>query len=982
MKEETTPTELTQPKEEAWHALPPEAVLNDLKVEEDGLTTEEAAKRLKFYGPNELVEAARPGFWQKLWAQLNNFVVILLLVAALISGLIGWQEFSHSGEIGEFVEAGAILLIVVLNAVLGLVQEGKAEEALASLKKMAAPEAQALRDGRRISIPSHQLVPGDIVYLEAGNYVPADVRLIEAINLRVEEASLTGESLPVQKNASVLLEKDVPLGDRKNTAFMGTTISYGRGRGVVTDTGMQTQLGLIAEMLSAVETEETPLQKRLDELGKTLSIISLVLVAIVFVVAVFNYTDTNLLFQSPREYFSLFSKEFTEAFIIAISLAIAAVPEGLPAVVTISLALGMREMVRHHALIRKLSSVETLGSATTICSDKTGTLTQNEMTVTQLWVDGNFVDVSGTGYVPEGKFSVDGNGIDFKNYPAALTTLWLGVLNNDAFIEKTGESEDQTTYRVVGDPTEGALLVAAAKAGGLAEELEKAYPREGEIPFDSERKRMITINDVDLPRVEDLSPFTDERYRDWDIITVKGAPDMVLDLCTQYQGMDDNVQPMTDAARNRIMNANDNMTKNALRVLGVAYRLEKDVPDEGTSAEELERDLVFVGLLGMIDPARSEVRPALANAAKAGIRTIMITGDYPNTAKAIAEDIGLMRPGKKVLTGADLDKLSDEELILEIEETDVFARVSPEHKMRIVDALQANDEVVAMTGDGVNDAPAIKRADIGIAMGITGTDVAKETADMVLTSDNYASIVHAVEQGRIIYGNIRKFVFFLLSSNAAEIMIIFLATLAGLPAPLTAIQLLWLNLVTDGAPALALAMEKGDPDVMENKPRPKDEPIIHGPMRLGIIIQTITQTSAVLLAFALGLLWHLEAGASVPEGMNPIAYLLQHDWRGVDVQTAETMAFVTLSLAELFRAYTVRSEKASLWRIGIFSNKYMQYAVAFSMLLIVLVVNIPFLQPIFNTHFLNPTEWGVVIGLALIPAVSEEITKFFLRRQN
>ncbi|MBT3338585.1 MAG: cation-translocating P-type ATPase [Anaerolineae bacterium] len=982
MKKEITPTELPQQAEEAWHALPPEAVLDDLKVKEDGLTTAEAAKRLEFYGLNELVEASRPGFLEMLWAQLNNFVVILLLVAALISGLIGWQEFSHSGEIGEFVEAGAILLIVVLNAVLGLVQEGKAEEALASLKKMAAPEAQVLRNGRRVSIPSHELVPGDIVYLEAGNYVPADVRLIEAINLRVEEASLTGESLPVQKNASALLEKDVPLGDRKNTAFMGTTISYGRGRGVVTDTGMRTQLGLIAEMLSSVETEVTPLQKRLDELGKTLSILSLFLVAIVFVVAIINYTDVGLIFQSPLDYFSEYGKDITDAFIIAISLAIAAVPEGLPAVVTISLALGMREMVRRHALIRKLSSVETLGSATTICSDKTGTLTQNEMTVTQLWVDGNFVDVSGTGYSPEGTFSVDEREIDFKNYPAVLTALWLGVLNNDAFIEKTGESEEQTTYRVVGDPTEGSLLVAAAKAGGLAEELEKAYPREGEIPFDSERKRMITINDVDIPRVGDLSPFTDERYRDWDIITVKGAPDMVLDLCTQYQGMDDNVLPMADAARNRILAANDSMTKNALRVIGVAYRLERDVPDEGAPVEELEHDLVFVGLIGMIDPARMEVRPALENAKTAGIRTIMITGDFPNTARAIAEDIGLIRPGKKVLTGADLDGISDEDLIAEIDETDVFARVSPEHKMRIVDALQANGEVVAMTGDGVNDAPAIKRADIGVAMGITGTDVAKETADMVLTNDNYASIVHAVEQGRIIYGNIRKFVFFLLSSNAAEIMIIFLATLAGLPAPLTAIQLLWLNLVTDGAPALALAMEKGDPDIMERKPRPKDEPIIHGPMRLGIIIQTITQTVAVLTAFALGLLWHLEAGAFLPEGANPISYLIQHDWRGVDVQTAETMAFVTLSLAELFRAYTVRSEKVSLFRIGIFSNKYMQYAVAFSMLLIIFVVNIPFLQPIFNTHFLNATEWGVVVGLALIPAVSEEITKFFLRRKN
>ncbi len=965
-----------------WYALNSKDVLNHLEVKENGLSSAEAEKRLAHYGQNQLTEAPRPGFWTKLWAQLNNFVVMLLLVAAAISGILGWQEFQHTGDSASFVEPGAILMIVVLNAVLGLIQEGKAEEALASLKKMSAPDAQVLRDGKRTSISSHNLVPGDIVYLEAGNYVPADVRLIEAINLRVEEASLTGESLPVQKNAAVRLDKDVPIGDRKNTAFMGTTISYGRGRGVVTDTGMKTQLGLIAEMLSSVEAEVTPLQRKLDELGKTLSVISLVLVGIVFLVSVFNHTDFSLLTQAPADYFVKFGEEISEAFIIAISLAIAAVPEGLPAVVTISLALGMREMVKRHALIRKLASVETLGSATIICSDKTGTLTQNEMTVTQLWVDGNFVDVSGKGYTPEGTFSVSEKEIDFKNYPAVLTTLWLGVLNNDSFIERTGESDDETTYRVVGDPTEGALLVAATKTGNICDNLEESYPREGEIPFDSERKRMITINDVDVPRVEDLSPFTDERYRGWDVITVKGAPDRVIDLCTQYQGIDDEPLPLTDAAKNRILAANDKMTSSALRVLSVAYRLDQDVPDGGAEVEELEQDLVFVGLIGMIDPARTEVRPALENAKKAGLRTIMITGDYPNTAKAIAEDIGLMRPGKQVLTGADLDEISDEDLIQQIEETDVFARVSPEHKMRIVDALQNNNEVVAMTGDGVNDAPAIKRADIGVAMGITGTDVAKETAEMVLTNDNYASIVDAVEQGRIIYSNIRKFVFFLLSSNVAEIMIIFLATLAGLPAPLTAIQLLWLNLVTDGAPALALAMEKGDPDVMQSKPRPKNEPIIHGPMRLGIVIQTITQTGAVLTAFALGLLWHLEEGASLPAGVNPLLYLIQHDWSGIDVQTAETMAFVTLSLAELFRSYTVRSSKASLLSIGIFSNKYMQYAVGFSMLLVILVVNIPFLQPIFNTHFLTVTEWGVVLGLSLIPAVSEEITKFFLRKKS
>jgi Ca2+-transporting ATPase len=954
--------------DEAWHALTAEEVLSHLEVQDEGLTAEQVARRLSQYGQNQLQEAPRPTFLQMLWDQLNNFVVILLIIASIISALLG-----------DYIEAAAIMAIVVLNAVLGIVQEQRAEEALAALKRLAAPDAQVLRDGRRQAIPARELVPGDVVFLEAGNYIPADVRLLEAINLRVEEASLTGESLPVQKNAATVLDKNVPLGDRKNTAFMGTLVSYGRGRGVVVSTGMRTQLGLIATMLQSVESEETPLQRRLDQLGRTLSIASLILVAIVFIVALINYTEIGELFTGPLAYLREFAAEITEVFIIAVSLAIAAVPEGLPAVVTISLALGMREMIQRHALIRKLSSVETLGSATVICSDKTGTLTQNEMTVTRLWTDGQFIEVTGSGYVPEGDFLVDKKKVDITGYPAALTSLWLGVLNNDADIEITGAADSQQTYRIVGDPTEGALLVAAAKAGAAPVEVQQAYPRENEVPFDSERKRMITIHEIGEPRAEDISPFRDNKLKNWDIIAVKGAPDIVLDLCSRYQAMDDQSRPMTDELRQSILDANDAMTRDALRVLGVAYRVERDVSDQAQElkADDLERDLVFVGLIGMIDPARPEVKPALENARKAGINTVMITGDYPNTARAIAESIGMLKYRKGVMTGGDLDKMSDEGLRNVIEDTAVFARVSPEHKMRIVDALQARDEVVAMTGDGVNDAPAIKRADIGVAMGITGTDVAKETADMVLTDDNYASIVAAVEQGRIIYSNIRKFVFFLLSSNVAEIMIIFLATLAGLPAPLTAIQLLWLNLVTDGAPALALAMEKGDPDIMQQQPRAKNEPIINRSMGMGIIIQTITQTSAVLTAFGLGLYWHIDQ--ALPAGINPILGLIQHDWRGVDVQTAETMAFLTLSLCELFRAYTVRSERASLFTIGVFSNRYMQYAVGLSIFLLLLVCSVPFLQPIFNTHFLAPNEWLIVLGLALIPAISEEITKVYLR---
>ncbi len=954
-----------------WYALKAEEVLHHLEVRNEGLSSAEAEKRLQQYGQNQLREAPRPGFLALLWAQLNNFVVILLIVASVISALLG-----------DYVEAAAIMAIVVLNSVLGIVQEQRAEQALAALKKLAAPDAQVLRDGARGSVPAYNLVPGDIVFLEAGNFIPADLRLLEAINLRVEEASLTGESLPVQKNAATVLEKNVPLGDRKNTAFMGTVVNYGRGRGVVTSTGMHTQLGLIATMLQNVDTEETPLQRRLDQLGRSLSIGSLILVAVVFVVALINQTNIGDLFTSPLRYFAEFSREITEVFIIAISLAIAAVPEGLPAVVTISLALGMREMIQRHALIRKLSSVETLGSATVICSDKTGTLTQNEMTVTRVWADNQFIHVTGTGYAPNGEFQIDGTKVNVTQYPAILSTLWLGLLNNDSLLETTGENESSQTYRIVGDPTEGSLLVAAAKAGAVHLDIKEAYPRENEVPFDSERKRMITIHNVVDPQPHDLSPFSDEKHKGWDVIAVKGAPDIVLDLCTQYQGMDNTPHPMTQEAKDRILAANDAMTKDALRVIGLAYRLEKDVPDdpEKIKADELEKNLVFVGLTGMIDPPRTEVKPALEHARHAGIRTVMITGDFPNTAKAIAEAIGLLRPGKKVMTGAQLDELNDDQLKNIIEDTDVFARVSPEHKMRIVDALQANDEIVAMTGDGVNDAPAIKRADIGVAMGITGTDVAKETADMVLTDDNYASIVAAVEQGRVIYSNIRKFVFFLLSSNVAEIMIIFLATLAGLPAPLTAIQLLWLNLITDGAPALALAMEKGDPDIMDQKPRAKSEPIVNRSMGIGIVIQTIVQTGAVLGAFLTGLAWHLES--AIPSGTNVLSFILAHDWRGVDVQSAETMAFVTLSLAELFRAYTVRSERASLFSIGIFSNKYMQYAVGASIALLLIVCAVPFLQPIFNTHLLTVREWSLVVGLALMPAVAEEITKFFLRRKK
>lgn len=913
-----------------WHALEAEEVLNELNtVAGHGLSTTEVESRMRAYGPNQLTEVPPTSFWQMLWEQFNNFVVILLIVAAIVSAALG-----------DFIEAGAIMAIVILNAGLGVIQEQRAEQALAALRRLAAPEAHVLRDGTRQTIAAHQLVPGDVVILEAGNYVPADVRLVEAVNLRVEEAALTGESVPVQKDASARLESDIPLGDRKNTAFMGTLINYGRGKGVVVNTGMLTQIGMIAEMLQSVQQEPTPLQRRLDQLGKTLGWAALAVCALVFVVGwIRGFNPVNM-------------------FLIAVSLAIAAVPEGLPAVVTISLALGMREMIKRHALIRRLSSVETLGSATVICSDKTGTLTQNEMTATRMWVDGQIIDIGGSGYTPSGDFSLDGKPVDLVDYPASLTALWVAALNNDADLESSGSSEERATYRMVGDPTEGALIVAAAKAGATSRSLNEAYPRVQEIPFDSTRKRMATIHTIRDPRPEDISPFYNNHNREWHATTVKGAPDVVLNLCTHYQRMDDFTVPLDEEQRMRILAANDAMTQDALRVLGMAYRITPETPDV-SKHQEVEKDLVFVGLVGMIDPPRSEVPIALQKARSAGIRTVMITGDFPNTARAIAESIGLLEPGHQVLTGPELNMLDDAMLQHQVGYTDVFARVSPEHKMRIVEALRAQGQVVAMTGDGVNDAPSIKRSDIGVAMGITGTDVAKESADMVLTDDNYASIVAAVEQGRVIYSNIRKFVYYLLSCNLAEIAVIFLGTLFTRGSPLTAIQLLWLNLITDGAPALALGTEKGDPDIMNQPPRPPSEPIINRFMQVGIAVQTIAITTVTLAAYLIGLAVHPE----------------QPDF-------AETMAFVTLSFSELLRAYTARSERYPVYKIGIFNNRNMNLGVLSSFILLLAVIYIPFLQPIFNTTSLGWAQWELVLPLLLIPSLAAEVTKSILSRKK
>ncbi len=912
-----------------WHAMSVEEVLAALGSEAaSGLTEAEANRRLAEYGPNELQEKPPVSFWERLLDQLKGFVVIILLVAAVISALMG-----------DWVEAAAIMAIVILNAAIGVIQESKAEEALAALKKMAAPDAHVIRDGRRLTIPARELVPGDIVLLEAGNVIPADVRLIETINLKVDEASLTGESMPVSKQAELVLPPDTPLGDRRNCAFMSTMVTYGRGKGVVVATGMQTEIGLIAEMIQSFEEEVTPLQRKLDDLGRVLGIGSLIICGLVFIVGVLR----PLILGQP-----VTLQDVADFFMVSVSLAIAAVPEGLPAVVTICLALGMRRMVRRHALIRRLPAVETLGSATVICSDKTGTLTQSEMTATRLWTDGITYEVSGRGYAPEGGFHRNGEAIEPQRDALLHQLLLAGLLCNDALLE-----EGEEGHRMVGDPTEGALIVAAAKADLTREMAEEAFPRVGEIPFDSARKMMTTLH-----RVEGELPIAVETPY---VAMVKGAPDFVLEKSTHLLTAD-GVVPLDEERRAEIAAANRAMASQALRVLGLAYRPVEEVEEE-PKPETVERDLIFIGLVGMIDPARREVIPAVAKARRAGLRTVMVTGDYADTAAAIAREIGILRPGGKVLSGKELDAMSDEELEAIIDDVDVFARVAPQHKVRIVEALRKKGHIVAMTGDGVNDAPALKRADIGVAMGITGTDVSKQTADMVLTDDNYVSIVSAIEEGRSIYSNIRKFVYYLLSCNLAEIAVIFIATLVGWPVPLTAIQLLWLNLLSDGAPALALGLEQGDPDLMERPPRPPDEPVINREMALGVIVQTVAITATVLLAYWRGLHWEHLSGQQA-------------------TTTAETMAFVTLVLSELLRAYTARSERYPLFRLGIFSNKWMQYAVGFSIVLLLVVVYVPFLQPIFNTVPLTWEHWRLLIPLILIPSIAAEFQKWVAFRRE
>ena len=906
-----------------WHARTLADVIEHMETNtKSGLTESEAAARLVQYGPNALREQPRQTFWQRLMAQFQSFVIYILIFAAVLSAVLG-----------DWVEAAAIAAIIALNAVLGVIQEGKAEEALAALRKLSSPEARVIRGGHQLVIPSQNIVPGDLVILDAGNYVPADVRLADTMNLKIDESSLTGESMAVDKQANITTEERALIGDRRNMAYMSTTATYGRGRAIVVGTGMQTEIGKIADLIQSTEDEDTPLQQRLDQLGRTLSIGALAICLLVGVV-IFGREITS-------GDFKLF-EALEDSLLTAVALAIAAVPEGLPAIVTINLAIGMREMIRRNALIRRLPAVETLGSASVICSDKTGTLTQNQMTAVKLYVNGAILNINGHGYVPEGSFVKDGQPLELNAHPDARTLLLGGLLASDATLESSNESTfDEGKLHMIGDPTEGALVVAAAKADLWRGQVEDRYPRVNEIPFDAVRKRMSTIHE-------------DTEGKGYTVYT-KGAPEIVLEHCTTLLEHGQPIE-LTENRREAIQYTYQDMANEALRVLAVTRRNLETLPDI-ISPETIENQLTLIGLIAMMDPARPEVASAIDKARDAGIRTVMVTGDYPDTARAIAQEIGLLRENGRVLRGTEIDQLNAEQLATVIDDVDVFARVSPEHKVRIVEAFRARDHIVAMTGDGVNDAPALKRASIGIAMGITGTDVSKETADMVLTDDNYVSIVSAVEQGRVIYSNIRKFVYFLLSCNLSEIAVIFLGTLAGAPSPLTAIQLLWLNLLTDGAPALALGVEKGDPDVMNHPPRSAKEPIINFNMQVGMIVQTIVLTSVTLLAFAIG------------HNKMPDSWAL-----------ARTMAFVTLSAAEVACAYTARSELNALHKIGFWTNKFMQYAAGTSVLLLVLVIYVPFLRGVFDTVALDITEWAILLPLILLPAIVAEITKIYLRQ--
>jgi len=879
--------------ETAWYRLTVEAAVARLSARPTGLSADEAKARLAQYGPNELKAAERVSPWRILAEQLKNVLIIILLVA---TGL--------SVALGHGVESLVIAVIVLFAVLLGFVQEYRAERAIEALKKLAAPSASVLRDGVEQKVAAREVVVGDVLVLHTGDRVPADARLLEAVNLQVEEAALTGESVPSEKQTAAL-EGDLSVGDRKNVVHAGTIVTWGRGRAIVVATGMETEFGRIARMLEAVETSRTPLQRNLDRVGSVLAKVALVVVALVVALGLVR------------------GQPFIEMFIFGVALAVAVVPEALPAVVTISLALGVQRMVKRNALVRRLPAVETLGSTSVICSDKTGTLTRDEMTVRRVWVGGESLEVTGAGYEPRGAFLRGGEPVETK----LLRELFeAAVLASDA----TVSHDPEKGWHVTGDPTEGALVVAAAKLGIDKAQLDEERPRLDEEPFSSESRRMTTLHRT----VEGQTLF------------VKGALESVLDACETWAS-GDGPAPLDEAARAAVHEAAKALAHDALRVLAIARRSAGSIADA-------RRELHFLGLVGMIDPPRPEVFDAIRTCEKAGIRAVMITGDHPETAQAVARELGLLHRGK-VVTGRELDAWDEARLQAEVDGVDVFARVSPAHKLRVVTALQAKGHVVAMTGDGVNDAPSLRKADIGIAMGISGTDVSRDAAAMTLTDDSFASIVAAVEEGRTVYGNIKKYLMFLLSSNVGEIGLMAGTALLGMPLPLSAVQILYVNLATDGLPALALAVDPPEDDLMQRTPRDAKTGIFTRPvvtlMAVGGIWSTIVNVSLFY--------WETHSGRSVEHSM--------------------TMTFLCLVLIQFFNAYNFRSDRRSIAHRPL-ANRWLNRAIAWEICLIVAIVYVPFLGRLFDTSALGLVDWLIVLAGAasIVPVL--EIAKWMERR--
>jgi Ca2+-transporting ATPase len=919
----------------AWYIKEVDDVLEELNTSKEGLSSDQAEKRLEEYGPNELEERGIRSPWSVLLGQFTDTMVIILIIAAVISFFLG-----------ETTDAIMILIIVILNAILGFTQEYRAEKAIAALKKMSVPTVRVRRDGQIKEVEAISLVPGDIVLFEAGDRVPADCRVVESVNLRAEEAALTGESVPVDKVAKKLEDEKMPIGDQKNMVFMGTAITYGRGSAVVVETGMNTELGNIADMLQQVTDEKTPLQRRMDELGKWLAVAAFVLVAIVFAVGVWR------------------GGALDEMFLTAVGLAVAAVPEGLVAVVTIALALGAQRMVKRNALIRKLPAVETLGSITTICSDKTGTLTENRMTVTVLDIAGTRLDLTTKMEKTGATLKKDQTPIVEPDRDLSLL-LAGGALANDATLQENEEGEG---YHTIGDPTEGALVVASARLGLWKEKLDQLMPRVAEVPFTSERKRMSTVHEInremelelkDDPYKYLLDSLPENKY----VVFTKGAVDSLLNICDRVW-TEGNIEEINGDWLSRIEEANNNLAKEGMRVLGVAMNCIDEVPEK--DQEQLENNLIFIGLTGMIDPPRPEVRDAVAECRTAGIRPVMITGDHPYTALHIARDLGIVQSveGKDdnelVITGKQLAEMSVDDLDDVVMDVSAYARVSPEHKVKIVEALKNRGQIIAMTGDGVNDAPALKRSDIGVAMGITGTDVSKEASDMVLLDDNFATIVHAIEEGRTIYDNIRKFIKYTMSSNIGEIFVMLVAPLLGLPIPLNAIQILWINLVTDGLPGLALGIEPTAPDTMKRPPHPPTESVLaRGLGKYMILIGPLMGIVALL-----------------PELLNNFTAM---EFSGA---TWRTMVFSTLALAQMGNALAIRSDRLTIFQLGIFTNPALIGAVVLTFALQMAVIYVPFLQNIFDTTALTFGQLMLSLGLSMIVFIVVEVAKVIRQKSK